>query len=152
MEKNDFLTKLLSEHSSPKKLSDQWRDSLLNVQKEPSLSDTLKIAMNPQPTKDVFTCLDPCKEKVKPLPRNPKYIANNKNFHKLIDTADAHEVKIEMVCNKTAELEDNQISIKNEISDLKKAILISKGFDWKSFSYGAMTLAALLFFIYQKFG
>lgn len=155
MKKNDFLTPLLSEYSSPtKSLLDQWRDSSLNAPKEPRLSDTVKREMNPQPTKDIFDDLEKHKEPTTPplAPMNQKYIINNKNFSQLIDIADAHKFKIEMVCDKTIELEDNQISIKKEISEFKKSALASKYFDWKSFSCGVMTLAILLFFTYLKFG
>jgi hypothetical protein len=184
VEKN-FLEKILFESNSPPQpsLSDQWTQAMANIPKKPTMSDILNKAMNPQPKKDVFERIDQNKEidKSKNPPRNPKYVVNNKNFVKLVDAADAHESKIEMVCCKAMDLEDAQASMQKEMVrmntilkkhendlSLKASVssqssdkpptlsdrffsFFSKDIDWKSFAGGALALAAILAFIYKNF-
>lgn len=126
MVEKDFLKKILFESNSPPQpsLSDQWAQMMANIPKEPTISDVMNKAMNPQPVKDVFERLDQNKEaeKLKNPPRNSKYIVNNKNFVKLVDTADAHESKIEMVCRKVMDLEDTQVAMQKEIARMNTVL------------------------------
>src|SRR5579864_6869826 len=99
MPEKDFLSKLLSENSaSPKLSSSEQIAALLNVPKPPSLADQLAGLKNPQPSNPVFNDKEQRKEQVREEPKNPKYTLTNKNFSRLIDKADEHDSKIDMLC------------------------------------------------------
>lgn len=158
MPEKDFLSKLLSENSTPPKLSSSEQiAALLNVPKQQSFSDQLAGLKNPQSSKPIFDDKGQRKEHAKEEPRNPKYIVNNKNFSRLIDKADEHDSKIEMMCLKLADMEDSQTSMQAEIAKINKSLKESKdipvkktqGIDWKSFAYGAIVLACLWFAIHR---
>lgn len=165
VEEKKSLEKILFESNSQLKpsLSDQMSQILANTPKEPSLSDILEKVMNPQVTKNDLLPMEQNKKTYKPsnAPRNPKYLANNKNFAKLIDSNDAHESRI-------TELEDAQVRMQNELpqkvslnSQLQSSdkpqtslegffLYFFKDIHWKSFAVGVLTLAIIFFFIYLK--
>lgn len=158
MHEKDFLSKLLSENSAPPKLSSSEQiAALLNVPKHPNLADQLAGLKNPQPSKPVFDDKEQRKEQVNEEQKNPKYTLTNKNFSRLIDKADEHDSKIDALCFKLTDMEDNQTSMQAEIAKINENLKESKnipsqksqGIDWKSFAYGAIVLASLWFAIHR---
>lgn len=158
MPEKDFLSKLLSENLTPPKLSSSDQiAALLNVPKQPSFSDQLVGLKNLQSSKPIFDEKEQHKEHAKEEPRNPKYIVTNKNFSRLIDKADEHDSKIEMMYLRLTDMEDSQTSMQAEIAKINKSLKESKnipvqklhGIDWKSFAYGAIVLACLWFAIHR---
>lgn len=158
MPEKDFLSKLLSKNSAPHKLSSSEQiTALLNVPKPPSLADQLAGLKNPQPSNPVFNDKEQRKEQVREEPKNPKYTLTNKNFSRLIDKADEHDSKIDMLFFKLADMEDSKKSMQAEIVKINESLKESKntpaqkaqGIDWKSFAYGAIVLACLWFAIHR---
>lgn len=158
MKEKDFLSKILSEHSAPQKpsLSEQYK-SLLNVPKEPSLVDQLIGIKNHKPTRPISDDKEYSKEQMKEEPKNPKYTLTNKNFVRLVDKAEEHGSKIEMLCFKVANMEESQAHMQAEISQINNFIKSQEkdqkqkvyGIEWKSFAYGAIVLACLWFAIHR---
>jgi hypothetical protein len=83
-------------------------------------------------------------EQASGLPINPRHRITYKNFTKLVDKNDEHDSKLEILCNKYADVE-------NRINDLEsqRKIPVEKTpqIDWRSFAYGVLTLASICFSI-----
>lgn len=105
MLEKDFLYKILDEHSALPKLSaSEQFAALLDVPKQPNLTDQLAGLKNRQPNKPVFDDKEQRKEQIREEPKNPKYTLTNKNISKLIDKTDEHDSKIEILCFKLADM------------------------------------------------
>jgi hypothetical protein len=156
MTEKDFLSKILSKHSVPQKVSlSEQLTALINVPKQPSLADQLEALKNPNPIKPAFDEKEQRKEQTKEEPKNPKYTLTNKNFSRLIDKADEHDAKIETMRLKLTDMESDQTSIQAEITKINTLLKLQENkptikdqtIEWKSFAYGAISLACLWFAI-----